>query len=69
MHGPRHALVYRDEAHDFIYERGLDGVTRLAVPKPYYLVFGWVRCGCGRRFRTEDRYHAHWTRQHGKGLS
>lgn len=40
-----------------------------AIPLPYFLAFGRVRCDCGERFRDQRRYREHYALTHVLGLS
>jgi hypothetical protein len=40
-----------------------------AIPLPYFLAFGRVRCDCGERFRGQKRYREHYALTHVLGLS
>lgn len=35
-----------------------------AIPLPYYLRFGRVKCECGKKFRSEEAYQGHYALKH-----
>lgn len=39
-----------------------------AIPEPYFLMFGWVKCSCGSKFRGRSRYREHFALAHILGL-
>lgn len=39
-----------------------------AIPEPYFLSFGRVRCDCERKFRGRDRYRDHFAYAHVLGM-
>ncbi len=40
-----------------------------AIPLPYFLALGRVRCDCGDRFRDQTAYRGHYALVHILGLS
>ena len=39
-----------------------------AIPEPYFLAWGRVRCDCGERFRNRLRYREHFALAHVLGM-
>lgn len=39
-----------------------------AIPEPYFVMFGWVKCSCGSKFRGRSRYREHFALAHILGL-
>lgn len=35
-----------------------------AIPEPYYLLFGRVKCNCGQKFRNKKEYRGHFALEH-----
>lgn len=55
--------------HETDFTQGFGGKWVPAIPEPYFLGFGRVRCECGEKFKNKKHYRGHYALVHILGLT